>query len=156
MNFEHRTSNSERRTWPGPADGFTLLEVMVAVAILGVFLVPLLITHGDTVRNLRSAREITRAALLAQSRIGTMETLGFEWLELIGEDEEMDKYPFLKMEDEVDYDEEGVLSQATVKVFPRSAKPGKNKEEDKRIGVDLEVYIVNLNFEKEEEEIVEE
>jgi prepilin-type N-terminal cleavage/methylation domain-containing protein len=136
--------------------GFTLLEVMVSVAMLGVFLIPLLITHGDTVRNIRAAREMTRAGLLAQSRIGTMETVGFEGLEMVIEDEEMAKYPFLKMEDEVTYDEDGVLAQATVKVFPRSAKPGKNKEEDKRIGVDLEVYIVNLNFEEEEEEIAEE
>ncbi len=136
--------------------GFTLLEVMVSVAMLGVFLIPLLITHGDTVRNLRSAREITQAGLLAQSRIGMMETLGFEGLEMVLEDEEMEKFPFLKMEDEVSYDEEGVLAQATVKVFPRSAKPGKNKDEDRRIGVHLEAYIVNLNFEEEEEEIVEE
>ena len=136
--------------------GFTLLEVMVSVAMSGVFLIPLLITHGDTVRNLRSAREITQAGLLAQSRIGMMETLGFEGLEMVLEDEEMEKFPFLKMEDEVSYDEEGVLAQATVKVFPRSAKPGKNKDEDRRIGVHLEAYIVNLNFEEEEEEIVEE
>ena len=126
------------------------------MAMLGVFLIPLLITHGDTVRNLRSAREMTRAGLLAQSRIGMMETLGFDGLEMVLEDEDMAKYPFLEMEDEVSYDEEGVLAQATVKVFPRSAKSGKNKEEDRRIGVDLEAYIVNLNFEEEEEEIVEE
>jgi len=33
--------------------GFTLLEVMVAVAMLGMFLVPLLITQVDTVHNIR-------------------------------------------------------------------------------------------------------
>lgn len=136
--------------------GFTLLEVMVAVAMLGVFMVPLLITHGDTVRNIRKAREITMAGLLAQSRIGTLETMGFEELETALEDEEMEKYPYLNMRDEVIYTEEEVLAQVVVEVSPRSAKPGKKKEGNKRIGVDIETYIVNLYFEAEEEEIVEE
>lgn len=136
--------------------GFTLLEVMVAVAMLGVFMVPLLITHGDTVRNIRKAREITMAGLLAQSRIGTLETMGFEELETALEDEEMEKYPYLNMRDEVIYTEEEVLAQVVVEVSPRSDKPGKKKEGNKRIGVDIETYIVNLYFEAEEEEIVEE
>ena len=136
--------------------GFTLLEVMVAVAMLGVFLVPLLITHGDTVHNIRKAREITMASLLAQSRIGTLETMGFEGLEMVPEDEDMKTYPYLNMSDEVSFDEDGTLAQIVVEVSPRSAKPGKKKDEDKRIGVDLETYIVNLYFEEEEEEIIEE
>ena len=140
----------------GNNSGFTLLEVMVAVAMLGVFLVPLLITHGDTVRNIRKAREMTMASLLAHSRIGTLETLGFEGLELAPEDEDMKDYPYLNMGDEVSYDDDGTLAQILVEVSPRSAKPGKKKDKDKRVGIDLETYIVNLYFEEEEEEIIEE
>jgi hypothetical protein len=128
---------------------------MVAVAILGVFLVPLLITHGDTVQNIRKAREITISSLLAQNRIGTLETMGFEELEMVPEDEAMKKYPYLSMSDEVSYTEEGGLAQIIVDVSPRGSKSGKKKDENKRIGVDLETYIVNLYFE-EEEEIIEE
>ena len=171
MNIERRSGISEDQVIRCPSTsncqpptvncqlslGFTLLEVMVSVAMLGVFLIPLMITHGDTIRNIRAARELTRASFLAQSRIGMLETLGFEGLEMAGEDEAMEEYPYLKMTDEVTYDEEGVLALALVQVFPRSSKPGKTKDEKKRVGVDLETYIVNLYFEKEEEaEIVEE
>ena len=136
--------------------GFTLLEVMVAVAILGVFLVPLMITHGDTVRNIRKAREITISGLLAQNRIGTLETMGYEGLEMALEDEDMKEYPYLNMSDKVEYTDEGAMAQVVVEVSPRGAKSGKKKDEEKRIGVDLETYIVNLYFEAEEEEIIEE
>jgi hypothetical protein len=96
------------------------------------------------------------ASLLAQSRIGTLETMGFEGLEMVPEDEDMKTYPYLNMSDEVSFGEDGTLAQIVVGVSPRSAKLGKKKDEDKRIGVDLETYIVNLYFEEEEEEITEE
>jgi len=140
----------------GNNSGFTLLEVMVAVAILGVFLVPLLITHGDTVRNIRTARELTRATLLAQGQVGTLETLGFEGLELAPKNEEMEKFAYLEMSDEVTYDEDGFLAQIIIEVFPSSAASGKKGEDDKRIGADIETFIANLYFEEEDEGIIEE
>jgi len=49
--------------------GFTLLEVMMATAVLAVGVVPLLVTHAATVANIRRGREMTFAALLARERL---------------------------------------------------------------------------------------
>lgn len=144
------------RTAGSRNSGFTLLEVMVAVAMLAIFLIPLLITHGNTVRNLRYARELTRSTILAQSRMGMLETLGFDELEAEVPDDVLENYSYLDMVEEVSFSEEMIMAHAMVKIFPRSVKPGKNEDASKRIGVDLETYIVSLYFEEEEEEIEEE
>ena len=135
--------------------GFTLLEVMIAVAVLAAGVVPLLVTHAATVRNLRRARELTQAGLLAQSRIGTLEGFGFAALRgddglyqeaLIGGEEEED-FPYLTVKEEITEDEN--LLRAEVAVVAKYGAPAKEKE---RSGVDLVTYIVNLYFEPEEEE----
>jgi len=47
--------------------GFTLLEVMVAIAILGTALVSLLSLHHQSMQSVIRAQEMTRASMLAQA-----------------------------------------------------------------------------------------
>jgi general secretion pathway protein I len=49
--------------------GFTLLEVLVAVAVLATALVSLLSLHGQNVRTIAYDRRLSRATLLAQDLI---------------------------------------------------------------------------------------
>jgi general secretion pathway protein I len=53
--------------------GFTLLEVMVAVAILGVALVAIFSSEAGAVRNGARARHLTTATLLARCKMGEVE-----------------------------------------------------------------------------------
>ena len=52
--------------------GFTLLEVMIAVAIMGIALTALLGSQSQSVSFANSARFETNAALLAQSKMSEM------------------------------------------------------------------------------------
>jgi general secretion pathway protein I len=49
------------------ARGFTLLEVMVAIAILGIALLGLLGLHHQSLQSVIRAQDTTRAAMLAQA-----------------------------------------------------------------------------------------
>ncbi len=53
--------------------GFTLLEIMVAVAILAVSLTAILRFHGDTLMTSARAEKMTIAAMLAQRRMAEVE-----------------------------------------------------------------------------------
>ena len=59
------TSPEGRGEFRGP--GFTLLEVMVAIAILGTALVSLLSLHHQSMQSVIRAQEMTRASMLAQA-----------------------------------------------------------------------------------------
>lgn len=56
------------------ARGFTLLEVMVALAILAVSLVAILGINGGTVRSHAYAKRLTVATMLARSKMVDLET----------------------------------------------------------------------------------
>jgi len=138
------------------SSGFTLLEVMIAIAVMAAGIVPLLVTHAATIRNLRRARELTQAGMVAQSRIGAMEGLGFTALgggdgssgEVLIDEERDEGIPYLMVKDEISEDE--ILLEAKVTV---TAKYGPSAKEKERSGVALVSYIVNLYFEAEEEEL---
>ena len=51
------------------ASGFTLLEVMVAIAILGIAMLGLLSLHHQSLQSVIRAQDTTRAAMLAQTLI---------------------------------------------------------------------------------------
>jgi general secretion pathway protein I len=56
-----------------PDSGFTLLEVMVAVAIMGIVLVSVYKMHSQTLAMNTEARFYTHAPLLAQSKLAELE-----------------------------------------------------------------------------------
>ncbi|MFH1875117.1 MAG: prepilin-type N-terminal cleavage/methylation domain-containing protein [Pseudomonadota bacterium] len=53
--------------------GFTLLEIMVSVAILAVSLTAILRFHGDTLMTSARAEKMTIAAMLAQAKMTELE-----------------------------------------------------------------------------------
>ncbi|MGE0791432.1 MAG: prepilin-type N-terminal cleavage/methylation domain-containing protein [Sandaracinaceae bacterium] len=71
--------------------GFTLLEVMVAVAILGLSLVAIFSSEGGAIRAGARARQISVATLLARCKMGEIEEQmlreGFPAISSDGEDE---------------------------------------------------------------------
>jgi general secretion pathway protein I len=53
--------------------GFTLLEVMVALAVIGIALLPLLTLQRQNLRSIVRSRDVTCAALLAQEMMARAE-----------------------------------------------------------------------------------
>jgi general secretion pathway protein I len=70
------TGLSATRRAPGRARGFTLLEVMIALAILAVSLVVLLGLRNRDVQLQTYARDLTRATLLARQMAATVDAEG--------------------------------------------------------------------------------
>jgi general secretion pathway protein I len=61
--------------------GFTLLEVMVAVAVIAIGLTALLGSHSQSVSLAAEAKFYTTAALLAQRKMAELELAGFQDLD---------------------------------------------------------------------------
>ena len=131
--------------------GFTLLEVMIAMAVMALAIVPLLITHGANVGNMSRSKEITHAALTAGARISVIEARGFESLEaelaLPPIEEEGTSIPYLTCREKLIEVEAGQMLEATVEVSIKKSKSRPLK---------LIAYIVNPSFGEEEEEEGEE
>ena len=127
-------------------EGFTLLEVMIAMAIMALGIVPLLVTHGASVRNMSRSKEVTHAALLASEHISILEARGFSGLSfdlgLPPAEKDSSTIPYLSLREELEEIEPAQLLKATVEVSI------KNSESDpfRLIG-----YIVNPSFSAEEE-----
>lgn len=68
LNFNSVDSNPYKQKINGNA-GFTLLEVMVAMAIIAIVLVSVMRLQGQTISMNESSRFYTMAALLAQSKM---------------------------------------------------------------------------------------
>jgi general secretion pathway protein I len=66
--------------------GFTLLEVMVAVAVLAIAMVAILKANVQSLDALSDSRERTTASLLLASKLAEVEAVGVEdWHELQGD-----------------------------------------------------------------------
>jgi general secretion pathway protein I len=66
--------------------GFTLLEVMVAVALLSIALVAILKANVENLTALTESREMTTATLLAASKLAEVEAVGADrWTEFQGD-----------------------------------------------------------------------
>ena len=84
--------------------GFTLLEVLVAVAVLGLALVSLLGLHVRNIDLIARDERVTEATLLARALMTEVETSPFPDLGAIDGDFELDypdRYPDLRWEREV-------------------------------------------------------
>jgi general secretion pathway protein I len=69
------TSNRQRRNLNLQSDlGFTLLEIMVAISIIGIVLVSVYKMHAQTISMNYEARFYTTAPLLAQLKMADLET----------------------------------------------------------------------------------
>ncbi len=71
-----RRAQSRART----ASGFTLLEVMIAVAVLGVALLALLTLHHQSLQSVIHSRDISRAGMLCQAVMAQAELEQFPQL----------------------------------------------------------------------------
>jgi general secretion pathway protein I len=68
------------------AQGFTLLEVLVAVAILAIAMVAILKANVQNLDSLTKSREMTTASLLASSKLAEIEAAGVaNWSESQGD-----------------------------------------------------------------------
>jgi len=68
------------------AHGFTLLEVLVAVAILAIAMVAILKANLQSLDTLTKSREKSTASLLAASKLAEIEAVGVvNWSELRGD-----------------------------------------------------------------------
>ena len=59
--------------------GFTLLEVLVAVAIVAIVLVTLLHLHARSLDATIHAQDLTTAVLLAQTKMATLGLAATDW-----------------------------------------------------------------------------
>jgi len=107
------TSNQQPETRnQEPAVGFTLLEVMVSVAIMGIVLVGVYGMHSRSLELSMEARFYTQAPMLAQSKLAELETNSEE--EIVGDSggfgENFPLYTWMVSVDDVQIEALGELS----------------------------------------------
>ena len=71
-----KTAGRAHRFPPGGRRGFTLMEVMIAMAILAIALVVIFQSQSQSASMAAHARFLTTASLLAQSRMAEIEARG--------------------------------------------------------------------------------
>ena len=105
------------------AQGFTLLEVLVAVAILAIAMVAILKANVQSLDTLTESRERSTASLLAASKLAEVEAAGpTNWSELQGDFGE--GYPDYNWEVETSGTEVEGLMRVAVIVSRGGAAPG--------------------------------
>jgi general secretion pathway protein I len=67
-----RTADAGAASWHGRS-GFTLLEVMIAVAFIGIAMLALLSLHQSNLESVIRAQDLTVASMLAQQLMSTAE-----------------------------------------------------------------------------------
>ena len=90
--------------------GFSLIEVLAAMAVLSIALVALLHAHANSVRNTVSMRILLQASMLAQEKMNELEATGY----VLEDPEEFEIEA--ENDDEVDYErlyEEDVFENET-------------------------------------------
>jgi general secretion pathway protein I len=110
---EPRRARRDRR-------GFTLLEVLVAVAVLGLALVSLLSLHVRNIDLIGRDQRITEATLLARALMSEVESGPFPDLGVESGDFELDypeRYPDLRWEREVTPTPVPNVREVRVRVF---------------------------------------
>lgn len=108
-------------------DGFTLLEVLVAVAVLGLALVSLLGLHVRNLALLERDRRITESTLLARALMTEAEVEPFPDLGLTNgdfEDRYPGRYPDLRWEREVSTTPVPDVREIHVRVFHGEEESG--------------------------------
>jgi len=107
--------------------GFTLLEVLVAVAVLGIALVSLLGLHVRNIDLIARDERVTEATLLARALMTEVETSPFPDLGAIDGDFELDypgRYPDLRWEREVFTTPVPDVREVRVRVFRGAEESG--------------------------------
>ena len=115
-----------RRADPRTA-GFTLLEVLVAVAVLGFALVSLLGLHVRNIDLIDRDQRVTEATLLARGLMAEVEAERFPDLGLSEGDFELDypdRYPDLRWEREVTPGPVPLIREVRVRVFRADRESG--------------------------------
>ncbi|MBI5367811.1 MAG: prepilin-type N-terminal cleavage/methylation domain-containing protein [Planctomycetes bacterium] len=105
------------------APGFTLLEVLVSVAILAVSIVTLLIIRNNSVKEAAQTHTIAIAAVLAREKIGELESVDIEEAGDGGDfgDVGFPEYRWIK---EVVLEEVSTDGESTTGSAPAAATPG--------------------------------
>ena len=109
------------------AAGFTLLEVLVAVAVLGLALVSLLGLHVRTIDLIDRDQRITEATLLARGLMAEVESERFPDLGFTDGDFELDypdRYPGVRWEREVVEGPVPIVREVRVRVFRGERESG--------------------------------
>ncbi len=107
--------------------GFTLLEVLVAVAVLGLALVSLLGLHVRNIDLIARDQRVTEATMLARGLMAEIDAGTFPELGLIEGDFELDypdRYPNLRWEQEVVTTPVPDVREVRVRVFRGEQESG--------------------------------
>ena len=98
--------------------GFTLLEVMVAVAIIAIALTALLGSHSQSVSLAGESKFYTTASLLAQRKMAELELAGFDDLVSDGGDfgEEFPGYRWEVKVDQADFEGFAEIAQHIMQI----------------------------------------
>jgi len=107
--------------------GFTLLEVLVAVAVLGLALVSLLALHVRNIDLIARDARVTEATMLARGLMTEVETGPFPDLAITDGDFELEypgRYPGLRWEREVSTTPVPTVREVRVRVFRGEAESG--------------------------------